>query len=37
MILTSAMIDWGYCPFDKRTFYHKIILKERWKNANQEF
>ena len=23
------MIGWGYCPFDKRTFYHKIILKER--------
>jgi hypothetical protein len=28
MVLTSAMIGWGYCPFDKRTFYHKIILKE---------
>jgi len=27
MVLTSVMIGWGYCPFDKRTFYHKIILK----------
>jgi hypothetical protein len=28
MVLTSAIIGWGYCPLDKRTFYHKIILKE---------
>jgi hypothetical protein len=30
IVLTSAIIGWGCCPFDKRTFYHKIILKERW-------
>jgi len=29
MVLTSAIIGWGCGPFDKRTFYHKNILKER--------